>query len=265
MRRTRSKRHRNKFDRFGYLILAGCALIVIAFGYLYFKFKPVEMDEKTLCPKTGETGIVAILIDKTEPFSPLQQEEIKVRLSDLKNNLPKAHKISIYSVGTNIMPVREIELCNPGDGKGNSELISNPNLLKKKWTEGFSKQIEMVINKDVIAENLKESPIIESIRHISNNEFLGANKANIEKKLIVVSDMMQNTTDFSQYSKPSSNSATPSKAEKNLSNLEGVQVEILYISRPALSQVQNTNHITFWQKYISLSGGVLSSVKKIVY
>jgi hypothetical protein len=261
--RSRSSRKKRNKDALGIFIILICALALVSGFFFYLSIKKDVTRISNLCKETGADGVVVVLLDKTEPLQEIQQIEIKSLLSEIKNNLPKDNKISIYSIEDDLKegPELKIEVCNPGNGSDSNVLISNPDLIRKRWMSEYSEKLDKVVKENISTGTKKQSRIIEAIRYLSVAEFLGENRKKIPKKLIIVSDMMQNSEIFSHYKENQSTSKP--NFPGILANLNNVEVEIVYVYRQSLAKYQNKSHIEFWQSYIISSGGKLISVKKI--
>lgn len=265
-----SRRRKRKNDILGYIIIILGILIVIGFavGLLISKENHIALDPETLCPTTGIEEKTVILIDRTDPLTNIQHQELKVFLHDIKNAIPLHSAISIYSMDKPNPDILEAEifLCNPGKGENKSPLLSNPQLIEKIWKEKFSKKLDDVISRMMEPLTIGNSPIMENIKAVSVTEFIGNENKDVKKHLIIVSDLMQNTSTYSHYRNSSFNFSAYEKSnafQYYQCDLKGVDVEILYVRRPNLLNAQGKKHILFWQNFIHAMGGTLIKVKSI--
>ena len=136
-------------DILGLILIVIVVLILLTLVIAWFtaKRRTISLDPATLCPTMGAEGKTAILIDRTDPLTDIQQQELKVYLNDLKVSVPLHAAISIYKMDNprpgRIEPV--IFLCNPGQGENKSPWLSNPALIKKVWHDKFSKRLNAII------------------------------------------------------------------------------------------------------------------------
>lgn len=251
------------------LIITIPVIVVIIFGCVYFHFrsKEIALDPVSLCPLTGVVDKTVVLIDRTDPLSEMQQRELLVYLNDIKTSIPLHASISIYEMeqAKPKMLQPKICICNPGSGENKSQFFANPKLIKKIWEKNFSDKLDLIITQLMEPLEVQGSPIMESIKAISIAEFIGNKNQNIQKRLIIVSDMIQHTLSYSQYNHTSDfhSYKKSSSYQLNLSELNGVNVEILYIKRHDLGNVQGKAHIQFWQQYIYSMGGTLTRIKSV--
>jgi len=271
MRKTRRSRHSHRGNKntWGILIIIAVFVVVIGVGWtvFYLNSKRVTLDSASLCPSVGIDNKTVILVDRTDPLSDMQQQELKVYLQDIKNSIPVHASISIYGMdqAEPKMLQPEISMCNPGDGENVSPWLANPVLIKKVWQEKFSDKLDSIIAQLMVPLEVPNSPIMETIKAVSISEFIGEKNTNIKKRLVIVSDMMQHTISYSQYINSISfeDYKGGTAYQHHLANLNGVNVEIIYIRRENSDSIQGKAHIQFWQQYIHSMGGILTKVKSI--
>ena len=84
-------------DRMGYLLLIGVVAFFVAgvAAYFYFGRPSVPIDPVTNCPKDiPEASIGAVLIDTTDPLSPVQAEFLKKELEMRAEGVPRFGELS---------------------------------------------------------------------------------------------------------------------------------------------------------------------------
>lgn len=261
---------KKKNDVIGIIVIIIGIIVLIGFvaSFLIMEEKKITLHPETLCPTSGLIEKTVVIIDRTDPLTSFQNQELKVYLHDIKNGIPIHSAISIYGMDKSTCAILEPEifLCNPGRGKDKSPLLANPKLIEKIWEEKFSKRLDDVISRMMEPQTVGNSPIMEKIKAISVTEFIGNDNKNIKKNLIIVSDLMQNTSIYSHYKNFSFDFSLfkKSNAFQYLQcDLTDVDVEILYVRRPDLVNVQGKKHILFWQSFIYEMKGTLVKVKSI--
>ena len=94
---------------------------------------------------------------------------------------------------------------------------------------------------------------------------IGRIELNLKKKIIIISDLLQNYGDYSQYeineSYLEAKKKNPSFFKSFQPNLEGVEFKILFIRRKGLEGLQNSIHQQFWLKYLCASGSETCKLK----
>lgn len=179
-------------------VMAGVALAGFFAAPTLLSGPPREPE--TLCLKTGAVGHTLILIDKSDPWSPVQAERLKRLVKQTGDQLPADRLLSVYVFNDvfepNFPPL--LRLCNPG--RTASELIGNPRRDYVKWVEKFGRPLDEALT--VLAQPAKgnASPVVEAIGDVLARR---ENRvASGERSLIVVSDMLQNSTQFSFFGNP---------------------------------------------------------------
>lgn len=247
----------------GYLIIISVLAISIAIGSYFFinESKKVKIDQNTFCPKDEDLnfGKTVALLDLTDPLNKAQKEFFIKEIEQLKKEIPKHHRLTIYTLDQelDLNKSRMITMCNPGsikDIESTYEKISiNPNEIRKMWSEGFSQQISNVVN-NIISEEKPQntSPVMEMFQLIALNEF--KNFKGSLNRIIILSDMIQNTETLSMYQSNSlsffdfKKTQYFSKVRTNLEN--NVDIILFIIKRDGSRMMQeNKNFTNFWAQY----------------
>lgn len=92
-----------------------------------------------------------------------------------------------------------VSLCNPGHGVEINSLVGNPRHVEQTWQEGFGQPLEREITQLLNASPENESPILEGIQSVVLTSMSEPSVRDKPKKLIVVSDLMQHTSNLSLY------------------------------------------------------------------
>lgn len=270
MRRSnrRSKRIRNK-NIVGIGLIAFVLICILSIFTLYFFLKKtsITIDPNTFCPVNGATSITAILIDETDPLSPIQQASLKKELLKIKNQIPTHGKIEVYLIGNTqeqvLSPI--LSFCNPGKGTDANKFYQNPKLIKKKWNENFNKPIDKVLSSLSNSKIQDQSPIMESIQSIAITAFKNIGSKNAQYRLIIASDMLQYTPEFNLYNNNPNNKTFLNNnfLKKMHSDLRGVQIDILLLRRTSNKNIQGHLLIKFWETFFEKQGTDLNSVYSI--
>ena len=269
MARKKKSRQKRRKDWLGVsLILLSALLItgVVAF-YAWQSRTKVEIDKETLCPKSGPQEICIVLVDQTDEFSTVQRSSVRQHLKAVRDEIPRHGLLELYAVG----PVHKellkplFRLCNPGRGREIDPLIGNPGLVEKRWHEEFSTKLESVFEVVLTPTHSQASPIMESLQSLGVSAFGDPSLTNIPKRLIVVSDMLHHTPQYSQYSNPGDfqKFRATDYYLKVRPQLKDVQVEILYLRRTTRTGIQGEKHINFWESYFSDAGARVIRVASV--
>lgn len=255
-RKSRSARQRQRTN----LLLGSISLLVVigllSGGVWWWSQKKSGLDPTTLCPTDGPLGHNILLIDKTDPFNLPQKSAFDLIVNDLVNKqTPPGFLLSIYVLGDDFKAQTKplVELCNPGDAKGHSELTENIKQLNRQYKQGFLKPVSEQTTQLLSITTAQESPILEMIQMVNLNSI---QRHNVDgpKQLIVLSDLLQNSKQLSMYKAVPSFEAfnTTSYAQKVKSNFQGVEVKVHLLQNAPHLQKQNL--FDFWGKYFENSG-----------
>jgi hypothetical protein len=261
---TRARQRRKKELVFGSILI----LIVISIlsGVVYYSVtKPKGINSETLCPAEGPLGHFVLLVDRTDPLNFTQKQAFSITLKELvETRVPAGYLLSVFALGEDFketaLPL--VEICNPGDGTGESALTSNLPKLRKQYQSKFTEPIQKLLESLVARQSAKWSPIFEMMQLVGIN---GYRKHAVKgpRRLIVVSDMLQNSPQFSMYQGPVdyatfANSDYGKKAQAELSD---VSVELHYLmNRP---QLQTKRNLKFWEDYFNKAGARIVEVRPI--
>jgi len=148
--------------------------------------------------------------------------------------------------------------CNPGDGSNLSEITANPRLAHKTWMEQFHAPLEDALDKTMVQSEADSSPILSAVQRIVVDRFEKGRPG----RLIIVSDMIEHTPDYSQYKGDLSYERykhTPAY-KKQHTDLEGAGVTIFYVQR---LRMDSGNHIRFWTDWVADNNGILDEAVKL--
>lgn len=263
----RQQQRQKKQKSLAIILLSGCLLLVIGIGGFKFWLSAHQpkFDPDSFCPDSGPTGYTAILIDSTDPYNLVQQSYLNKYFNTFISEMPLSNQVTLFVVGPSSYQVPEplLRLCNPGDGKSANPVISNPKLLQSRWETRFLQPLSQALKVINNQEMAKTSPIMEMIQAVSIHAF--PLETNRPKRLIIVSDMLQNTDGYSHYRATADfaqfrNNPYLQRVQTDLSN---VQVTILYKGNADAGKRQNKGHALFWAEYVNHMGGELELIQRI--
>lgn len=264
------KRHERKrrHDLIGSFIIVACFLVAIALIFVYVRTNATErkIDEQTLCPVDGADGLTVVLIDRTDPLSAIQREDLMRHLDQLKAALPIRTAIEVYSIGADqgdLLKPEGHRLCNAGRATDVDALTGNPRLTEKRWRERFSRPLDDLFERMTQSATSPRSPIMEAIQSVAVTAFGRLPERASYRRLVIVSDMLQNSDLLSQYGKliAFDQFKQQNQYQRLRTDLKGVEVELWYIG--GRSPLQGRQHIEFWQQYFANTGATLVRVSAI--
>ncbi len=248
------------------------ALTVLGISFLSNGINAAEMlNPRTLCPDGGSVGQTIVLIDTTDPLPPAAQTRLKQLLKGFGNSqnslyLPHSHELIVYRLTSSVSDMRKrkpLRVCNPGNPGERGiidDLISSPAEAKRNWHRFELLRSRAYPRMEEQAEE-DQSPLLESLALViaENVPILDVEKQRKPTRLILFSDMLQNSKNLSHYQ------PLPTMKEfKSLigfsdmkSDLRGVDVWLFYVRRTSLEHVQTPRHYYWWAQAIEFFGGHL--------
>ncbi|SDZ14202.1 hypothetical protein [Nitrosomonas sp. Nm58] len=241
------------------------ALFIVGLAAYFLVTAKDDLNSETLCPSEGPLGHYILLVDKTDPLSFIQKEAFQVELESIvRHKLPEGYLFSVFSLGENFQNNAKplVELCNPGDGKEKSHWTTTVSILQKQYQEKFLTPLLQKSEELVSAKHAKESPIFEMIQLVSINGFQ-KHAVKGEKKLIIMSDMLHNTSQFNMYKSKFDfeDFAVSPYGKKSQLELSNVSVELYYLmNTPSL---QTRKHALFWEQFFNNSGARVVAIRPL--
>jgi len=229
-----------------------------------------SLDPETLCPKSGPTSQLAVLIDRTDALTEVQGEALRRQITAWAAAIPKHGGLKVYEVGHSgiegsgalLQPV--VAVCNPGDGSDQSAIDSNPKMWRARYEAKFQAPISAMLERMRLDEEAKTSPILEGVQAIAVKDF-GPDAPPGPKTLIIVSDLLQNQQGFSLYQGvPALDAfwATPYAASVR-SNLAGIHTEIYLLHRIKAAAKQTDALGRFWIDWLERQGAQVDAFKSV--
>lgn len=233
-----------------------------ALGY-HLYHQPKSADKVTLCPADGPQGHIVVLVDNTDPYSFIQRQAFNQALSALSDEVvPEGYLLSVFSLGENFEKNAKplFERCNPGTSAGKSEMTANLKRIDLRYEDSFKAPIQKLEASLLSDSSAKYSPIFEMIQLASINGFRAQNVQG-PRKLIIFSDMLPNTAEFSMFSgiPDYTTFSNTTYGERSKTDLSGVKVEIHYLMK--YPKLQTMKQLNFWERYFEDAGARISEVR----
>jgi hypothetical protein len=256
----------------GIFLLLIVAVSIGLYSYHKLTTEEITIESKSLCPQNSEyiSGHSIFLIDLTDKYSSTQKDALTVGFYNKITNLPEHHRVSVFTLTDDLESGRSpiISLCTPRkfDSRRDNEFTTSKDFLENKFKKHFIHPLESKLNTLIVDNSSKKaSPIFEMIQLVKIDGFdkypigKGTNKS-----LIIYSDMLHHTSEFSLYQiKPPNHLDFMSSnyGMKVSPNLKGIDVELkLLMNQP---QLQGSQLIQFWRELIKDRGGRIESIEHL--
>ena len=174
-----------------------------------------------------------------------------------------AYETSPVAGGENLLPPR-LTVCNPGDPDRANPLIANPDLIRRQGETRFRKPLNDLFRTLLNQDPAPTSPLMENIQATSVAKLARRTYAEIPKRLILISDLMQHSDHLSLYRQPLDYDIfirTPG-ADALRTSLRDVRVEIFFVQRRDHERFDGTRRlIEFCERWIDGQQGQLAQVE----
>lgn len=264
---TRRKKYKAKkrIDNARFHTVLATVIFIISLsllGFFAYQYKSAIDKSHSIsennCKNDGFPETIAILIDHTGSINAIQKSSLEIRLRDIANSVKKNGNVKFFTVESveegGLVPT--VSICNPGSGDDVSDLTGNKRLADRKFFEKFESVLDNHLMRILNSAEANSSPIMKSIQSVYVETFLGEKNKSDSKKLILVSDLLEHTDDFSLY-RNDINFENFSKGyywPTVKSNMEGLDVEILFLNRAGNLDLQTPLLKLFWQLYFLEQG-----------
>lgn len=235
----------------GWLFFGVAALAVLFVGWqLYVQLNGRVTLGEDLCPVSGHKALAVVLVDLTDPLSVPQTQDLTNQLEGVRNSVTKHGRLSLYKVAATDQRLLEpvLDVCNPGDGSDVTEATGNPKADRARWQANFSEPLDAAFVTLAEETGAATSPVLESVQSVSLSKLNREEARGKAKKLILVSDLLQNTAGLDFYKRiPSFEELKQTEAYRtSRADLRGVDMELWMLSRPGLGHLQNSELAELW-------------------
>jgi hypothetical protein len=240
----------------------GLLVVLVSFAAWSIYTKP-DINNTTLC----EVGVLhkatVVLFDKTGGFSPNQKRTLTKAVEAEVGELKMGERLTVFEVDDTeykglSKPI--FDSCRPKSKAEANEFTENPEMIAKQFNNDFMGKLRLILNELEGKGDATNSPLIESLSDIAI--LYNIDKGLKIKKLLIVSDLLQHSPDFSAY-----NNTLKTVAPEKLSllpDLFGVDVQVYWLLRDKKEQqIQNKGLLPWWERVFEATTVKNLSVMKV--
>lgn len=238
---------------FNMVVVAG---VLGAISYAALVLQPEEYDPETLCLVGAVPSHRVLVIDKTDLYTPAQASRIEALALQSRDRLEVGERFSLFELDERgeLNHTNRFSLCNPGRGEQINPLYRNPNRVEARYQALFERPLQRALADLVQPRDAPQSPILEALARLAQEENFDSSVP--QRRIILVSDMLQNSTLYSVYGQARQDLASrlpdPDTIARQVESeygdvLRGVEVEIAYVPRPDWSAEQRAIVQAHWQ------------------
>ena len=250
------KARKHKQTILGFALLGFGTLLVLVIA-LIPRFLSKAYDPQTLCLlEVPLQTHVLILVDRTDPLTPLQSVIFRKLLLRERAALRPHAKLSVFTVTdtTGVLEDQRFSMCSPGHREDANLLYENPQQVQRFFERRFEEPLDQVILDLTGAQVAPQSPIYQSLLKVLRRPDFTWRVP--QRRLILLSDLMEHTAAFSHYN--------TSKFEIMLTlapflaplDLDQVDLEVYYREFSFKLPDKAQKHQIFWEELFRASGAV---------
>ncbi|MBL8546988.1 MAG: hypothetical protein JNL81_11030 [Hyphomonadaceae bacterium] len=177
---------------------AGVLFSVLALSVSVWLLRPAELDAATLCPKDRQlAGHTVVIVDRTDRWTQAMGSALTQLVENAQRDTDRYEKFSIVALDSENSVHPLFSICNPGEPTFWSDLYRGRRYTTRDFEQRFVGAAERVIEDVREPAEANTSPIVEYVhRWLGSDDFSPEVR---QRRLILVSDMRQNSALFSIY------------------------------------------------------------------
>lgn len=249
-------------SRNGIFKILGVIVVVAAVAITYMRVAASnpDLDQATLCP-SDPPSITVLLVDVTDPMNVPQRQDFRNQLAAMRNAIPRYGKLIVAQVdATNQQLIRPVIVrCNPGTSADVDEATGDPAATQRRYEEQFVAPLDEAFARISEASGAHQSPIMESMQSVALTELLTPDAADKDRRIILVSDLLQNTDGANFYDGlPDPDEFVRGQAFRRArTDLRGIEVELWMLERGDAASTQPRALIDLWDRIVAEQGGTV--------
>jgi hypothetical protein len=229
----------------------------------WLQFDSIPLDVGTSCPVSGPAGVHAILLDRSDPITPLQAQRLSQVVDRVVEAAEVGDRIDLYVLtadGTQALTPR-LSLCRPKSDA--SMWTANPKRIHERYITRFRKPLDDALKALMEPSPAKTSPIMESVKAVCVAAF-GALPRGTPARLTIASDMIQYSGVLDHYRQRDFDAfAKTAGYNEVLADCHRASVDVLYLVRPRDVRIQDRKHQLFWEKFFDRENASLKRMESI--
>ncbi|MEO1040590.1 MAG: hypothetical protein AAFX09_13725 [Pseudomonadota bacterium] len=249
-------------DLVGFFNLIVIVGVLGAISYAATQLQPEEYDPDTLCPTDVTAPHAAVIIDKTDRYSPEEAERIGNLILNARDGLEIGERFSLFELDErgDLANTESFSLCNPGRGDQISPLYRNPARVETRYQSQFEAPLQRALADLVEPKDSPQSPIIEALARLALEDGFGQDVP--RREVALVSDMLQNSDLFSVYGAarydlsrlPDPARVADAIEDRYGDGLAGLRVQVFLIERRGWTEAQADALPQYWDQVFARLG-----------
>jgi len=228
---------------------AGTAAVIVgllALSVAVWLFRPADLDPNTLCPTSRPiAGHTVVIVDRTDRWTPAMSAALATIVENAQHNTQRYEKFSIVALDADQSTHPLFSACNPGAPSLLSDLYRGRRYTERDFQQKFVGAADRVVEEVSQPSEAATSPIVEYV-----HRWLGADDFNAsvpDRRLILISDMRQNSPLYSIYTKRGVGLAPVVKDEFGPAQ-HGVNFDVYFVAHGRDHNVSENEVRTAWDQ-----------------
>jgi hypothetical protein len=178
---------------------AGVLFSMLALSATVWLLRPADLDAATLCPTNRPLqGHTVVIVDRTDRWTPAMGAALTQIVENAQRDTDRYEKFSIVSLDAQQSVHPLFSVCNPGEPTFWSDLYRGRRYTTRDFEQRFVGAADSVVEQVREPSEARTSPIVEYVHRWLGSDDFNANVP--QRRLILVSDMRQNSALYSIYS-----------------------------------------------------------------
>lgn len=222
---------------------------------------PPPVDPETNCRMDRhDPAHTIILIDQSDPFGPNDVDWVRELLDGEARTLPKHGRLTVMvpNASQPFDPARVYSACSTGSPDKANPILSNPRMVADAWRTQFYDPLVARVETEMKDTVAPASPLSEALFAIADRADFQSGQRH--RRLIVVSDLMQHSGDFSFYRTGADFGAfRETRLADRMPALDGVDVTARIVPRE-IYDLPMGEVKAFWRSYFRETGATYGSL-----
>jgi hypothetical protein len=245
----RTKAEANRF----YAVMTACTIAgLLALSVTVWMFRPADLDAATLCPTSRPiAGHTVVIVDRTDRWSPGMGAALRELIEAAQRETRQYQKFSIVSLDAEQSTHPLFSVCNPGAPTFWSDLYHGRRYTQQDFEQKFVGAADQVVEAMGQPAEAPASPIIEYVhRWLGSDDF---NASTPQRRLVLISDMRQNSPLYSIYRSPPAQLA-PVAVQQFGQGARAVAFDVYFLAHGRDHNVSETEVHTAWDRAFHQAG-----------
>lgn len=240
-----------------YVVLAVVIGVILLMMVAFSQRESVQIDSDNCLQNKLPPAQAVVLLDPSDSLSVVQQGSVVSRLVEtVEESMPERTEIRVYTMARagRREAAPELRVCvppNPDDIGVLESLWNNRSIAEREYTEGFRLPLRRRLNALLDVPSDSVSPIVEAVQTAVVDAFRPRG-ASVPRTVLVVSDMVQNSSDLSFFREPPDFGTfvrNPDYGTLRV-DLSGVRLAVFLLARRGIAgRLQAGQLKTFWEEY----------------